>query len=317
MGEEQLTSGGPEPNLFKLEGKGVWITYGILRLRREFLDYRDEQRELTFSGEKGEIDSLERKIGKLITVTLAAVSDSHTHTLTLLLPKINFDQEIDFAPLPGKPYFNIEREWREEFIYFLMVDRFHDDTPRRPVKQAGRSLGNQVPDNAFYGGKIKGITQNLDYIAGLGCTAIWLSPVLVNNPGAYHGYNINNYLDIDPHFGTKQDLIDLVDSGHNFKKDGKPFPIRIILDVVINHSGDNWEYKGGPKNFNDIKFDFGAFRADPPAPFRSNCVMPSFITGVAIYPTSTRFRKTSMGIFPALRIMKTVTMSRARNSSIS
>ena len=41
MNEEQLTSNGPEANLFKLEGKGVWITYGILRGRREFLDYRE------------------------------------------------------------------------------------------------------------------------------------------------------------------------------------------------------------------------------------------------------------------------------------
>ena len=69
--------------------------------------------------------------------------------------------------------------------------------------------GVSTPDD-FYGGKLRGITRNLDYIAGLGCTAIWLSPVFENNAGAYHGYNINNYLDIDPHFGTKQDLIDLV-----------------------------------------------------------------------------------------------------------
>jgi hypothetical protein len=96
MIEEQLTSGPPEQkteigfhNLFKLEGKGVWITYGILRARREFVDYRDEQRELTFRADRGEIDSIESKIGKLLTVTLAVVSDSHTLTLTLLLPEIN------------------------------------------------------------------------------------------------------------------------------------------------------------------------------------------------------------------------------------
>ena len=104
---------------------------------------------------------------------------------------------IDLRPLPGKTYVNVEREWREEFIYFLLVDRFHDNSARTPARLAGRTLvGVQVPDG-FYGGKIKGITQNLDYIAGLGCTAIWLSPMFENNPGAYHGYNINNYLDID------------------------------------------------------------------------------------------------------------------------
>jgi glycosidase len=170
--------------------------------------------------------------------------------------------EIDLTPIPGKKYWSIEREWREEFIYFLMVDRFHDDQVRQPNLGPTRSPGVLTPDNAFYGGKIKGITQNLDYIAGLGCTAIWLSPVFVNNEGAYHGYNINNYLDIDPNFGTKQDLIDLVDAAHNHKKNGRPYPIRIILDVVINHSGDNWSYPGGfDYNYcNDQQFPFGFWR---------------------------------------------------------
>jgi hypothetical protein len=100
-------------------------------------------------------------------------------------------QQIDLSPIPGKNYFNMEREWREEFIYFLMVDRFHDATARTPILRRGRTLGIATPDD-FYGGKIKGITDHLVYIAGLGCTAIWLSPIFENNPGAYHGYNINN-----------------------------------------------------------------------------------------------------------------------------
>ncbi|HET9131972.1 MAG TPA: alpha-amylase family glycosyl hydrolase, partial [Terriglobia bacterium] len=122
--------------------------------------------------------------------------------------------------------------------------------------------GIQTP-NDFYGGKLSGITRNLAYIAGLGCTAIWLSPIFENNPHAYHGYNINNYLNLDAHFGTKQDLIDLVEAAHNFQKDGQPFPIKIILDVVINHSGDNWEYAGGPKQYSgNTRYDFGFWRYD-------------------------------------------------------
>lgn len=177
-------------------------------------------------------------------------------------------QDIDLTPLPGKTYFDITREWREEFIYFLLVDRFHDDTARSPVLQSGRSQGIHVPD-AFYGGKINGITRNLDYIAGLGCTAIWLSPIFENNAGAYHGYNINNYLNVDPDFGTKQDLIDLVEAAHNYKKNGQPYPIRIILDVVINHSGDNWAYPGDFPYYynNNQQFPFGFWRrGDRPIP---------------------------------------------------
>ena len=90
--------GFPEPNLFQLEGETVKITYGILRRRGEFLEYHDKQRDLTFSGAKCEIDSLESKIGKLITVTLEVIPDSHELTLTLLLPKINLEgQKSSFA----------------------------------------------------------------------------------------------------------------------------------------------------------------------------------------------------------------------------
>jgi len=175
------------------------------------------------------------------------------------MPTLTSISELDLSPIPGKTYFTFDREWSEEFIYFLMVDRFHDDTPRQPTLGPGRSVGFLAPDNQFYGGKIRGIRQNLDYIAGLGCTAIWLSPIFENNAGAYHGYNINNYLDVDPHFGTKQDLIDLVNAAHNRNP-----PMRVILDVVINHSGDNWAYPGGYRYFysNDQQFPFGFWRRD-------------------------------------------------------
>ncbi len=159
--------------------------------------------------------------------------------------------DLDLSAPAGKTYFNSEREWREEFIYFLMTDRFHDDRPRTPTLKKDRSVGIPAP-NEFFGGTLNGIRRNLDYIAGLGCTALWLSPVFVTN--AYHGYDIRNYLDIDPHFGTKDDLVALVAAAH--QRD-----MRVILDVVINHSGDNWEYKGGPKNWSGgVRFDFDKFR---------------------------------------------------------
>jgi glycosidase len=175
-------------------------------------------------------------------------------------------RDIDLAPLPGKTYFNTNREWQEEFIYFLMVDRFQDNIDRAIVNQPGRSAGIAAGE-VFYGGTINGVTQHLDYIAGLGCTAIWLSPVFVNTADGYHGYHICNYLDIDPHFGTKDDLVRLVELAHNYQKNGQSFPIRIILDVVINHSGDNWSYPfeevPGTQPYmywDDTQYPFGSWR---------------------------------------------------------
>jgi glycosidase len=175
-------------------------------------------------------------------------------------------KQIDLSPLPGKTYFNSEREWREEFIYFLMTDRFQDSTARVPVSGTARSVGVAAGGD-FYGGTIRGVKNNLAYIAGLGCTAIWLSPVLEAN--SYHGYDINNYLDIDPNFGTKQDLVDLVAAAHSFVKDGEPWPMRIIMDVVINHSGDNWGYPGDVAWYysGGQQFPFGDWhRTDRPLP---------------------------------------------------
>ncbi|HTY09407.1 MAG TPA: alpha-amylase family glycosyl hydrolase, partial [Candidatus Edwardsbacteria bacterium] len=151
-------------------------------------------------------------------------------------------KDIDLSPLPGKTYWSSDREWREEFIYFLMVDRFHDGKARaaagpRPPAYAPERL------RRFCGGTLKGIASRLDYIQGLGCTAIWLSPIFENdgapdkNSSSYHGYAIRNYLAIDPRFGTKQDLIDLVEKAH-----GRG--IRVFLDAVANHSGDVWYYPG-------------------------------------------------------------------------
>jgi alpha-amylase len=183
------------------------------------------------------------------------------------MPPISI-RDIDLSPLPGKSYFNLTREWREEFVYFVLIDRFHDSSDRAAIPTPDRTPGIVAPMD-FYGGTLRGITKNLDYIAGLGATAIWLSPVFENNAGAYHGYNVNNYLDVDPHFGTKADLVELVQKAHAYQKDGKPFPIRIILDVVINHSGDNWQYPFDATYLysNDQQFPLDGWRrGDRPIP---------------------------------------------------
>lgn len=145
--------------------------------------------------------------------------------------------EIDLAPKPGKKYWkNCHREWREEFIYFLLVDRFHDDNFRKPSNTNNhKGFGNGEQLKNFCGGTIRGIINNLDYISDLGCTALWLSPLFENNPESYHGYAIQNYLEIDKRFGTKEDLEELVNAAHKFD-------MRVFLDIVLHHSGNNWFY---------------------------------------------------------------------------
>lgn len=147
-------------------------------------------------------------------------------------------KDIDLSPKPGKTYWkNCHREWREEFIYFLLVDRFHDSNNRSTIDFTVRhpGFGSKEQLGKPCGGTLRGIIDHLAYINNLGCTAIWLSPVFKNNPGSYHGYAIENYLAVDDHFGTKADLEELVEMAHTYD-------MRVFLDIVLHHSGDNWRY---------------------------------------------------------------------------
>jgi len=180
-------------------------------------------------------------------------------------------KELDLRPIPGKQYWNTCREWREEFIYFLMVDRFHDDRERTPVKgkQRSKGAGDHKQLAQFCGGTINGITRHLDYIKGLGCTALWLSPIFENDgaphrdSGSYHGYSIRNYLGVDPRFGTMDDFKRMVDEAHKRE-------MRVFLDAVANHSGDVFSYPGDKPYYysdDDRRFPLGAWRSkDYPVP---------------------------------------------------
>jgi Alpha amylase, catalytic domain len=144
--------------------------------------------------------------------------------------------DLDLSPKPGKTYWkNGAREWREEFIYFLMVDRFHDNNSRMPVESIGKTkgFGTEKELKASCGGTLKGIKNNLTYIKDLGCTALWLSPVFENNTQSYHGYAIHDYTLVDSRFGTNEDLAELVDSAHAL--DMRAWILFYIIQVTTGH----------------------------------------------------------------------------------
>ena len=89
----------------------------------------------------------------------------------------------------------------------------------------------------WLGGTLQGARSKIGYLQRLGVTALWVSPVLRQRPGVedYHGYGSQNFLEVDPHFGTVADLRALVDDAHSAG-------IYVILDVVLNHSGDVFGY---------------------------------------------------------------------------
>lgn len=123
-------------------------------------------------------------------------------------------------------------DWRDKWIYFLMVDRFNN--PASPP----RHMPHDDDFGEFQGGTIKGIQEKLGYLQSLGAQAIWMTPVLKNCrylKESYHGYGVQDFLSIDPRFGTEDELIALIDEAH--ARD-----MYVIFDVIINHAGDVFEY---------------------------------------------------------------------------
>ncbi|QNP73075.1 pullulanase-type alpha-1,6-glucosidase [Streptomyces roseirectus] len=142
---------------------------------------------------------------------------------------------------------------REQF-YFVLPDRFaNGDTAndRGGLTGSRLSTGYDPTDKGFYqGGDLKGLTQRLDYIKGLGTTAIWLAPIFKNRPvqgtgndvsAGYHGYWITDFTQVDPHFGTNQDLETLISKAH-------AKGMKVFFDVITNHTADVVDYD--PKSYN-------------------------------------------------------------------
>nr|WP_323446338.1 pullulanase-type alpha-1,6-glucosidase [Streptomyces sp. YSPA8] len=136
---------------------------------------------------------------------------------------------------------------REQF-YFVLPDRFaNGDTRNDRGGLTGSRLatGFDPADKGFYqGGDLKGLTAKLDYIKGLGTTAIWLAPIFKNRPvqgegkdasAGYHGYWITDFTQVDPHFGTNADLERLIDAAH-------AKGMKVYFDVITNHTADTIDY---------------------------------------------------------------------------
>ncbi|QDS72458.1 hypothetical protein FKW77_009617 [Venturia effusa] len=159
----------------------------------------------------------------------------------------------------GKKFTASPIAWEDQILYFLLPDRFSNNAETDYVDNDGTkvSTGTTVPfqssdeGNAllpdpkpwldagarFCGGSLKGVTTKLGYLKRMGVTALWIGPIFkqVAALETYHGYGVQNFLNVDPRFGTPEDLVDLVKQAHAMH-------VYIILDIILNHSGNVFEY---------------------------------------------------------------------------
>ena len=111
-------------------------------------------------------------------------------------------------------------DWKKRSVYQVLTDRYQKNS-------AGGSACSNLSN--YCGGTFKGMENGLDYIKGMGFDAIWISPVVDNLDGGYHGYWAKNWEGINSHFGSEQDLKNLVEAAH-------AKGMWVMVDVVANHS---------------------------------------------------------------------------------
>jgi glycosidase len=118
--------------------------------------------------------------------------------------------------------------WQGQSIYQIITDRFYDGDTNNDNAEGTYAPGNPT---GVHGGDFAGIEQKLDYIKALGATAIWISPIVLNTEGQFHGYSAWNFYEVAPHWGALSNLQALVQAAH-------ARGLLVIDDIVVNHAGD-------------------------------------------------------------------------------
>lgn len=188
---------------------------------------------------------------------LGGQSATRGHALTAM----QSIDDIDFSALTARAFHPSPTAWEDEVFYFFLIDRFSDGREQGYRDNAGDWVTNGTTpmfapldrDNAigdaeeaaawreagarFVGGTLKGAQTKLGYLKRLGVTALWISPVFKQPcyTEAYHGYGTQNFLEIEPRFGSREDLRELVAQAH-------ALGIYVILDVILNHAGPVFSY---------------------------------------------------------------------------
>jgi glycosidase len=148
------------------------------------------------------------------------------------------------------------RDWREEVIYQVLIDRFANGDVNNDFRVQEGALAR------YQGGDWKGIEDHLDYFTDLGITTLWISPVVKNvetdaDVDGYHGYWAQDLTEPNPHFGDLAALRSMVAAAHDHG-------LKVVLDIVTNHMGQVFYYDMNLNGHPDIYI--GGTGCDPNSP---------------------------------------------------
>lgn len=198
--------------------------------------------------------------------------------------------DLDIKKLCDRKFTPSPVAWEDQVLYFLMLDRFSDDKEKNYKNNQGKNVasgttpmfvdgdeGNAMntvdsrrrweeAGRKWVGGTLKGLADKVGYLKRMGVSAIWISPVFkqISFQDTYHGYGVQNFIDVDPHFGSREDLKKMVETAHKFG-------IYVILDVILNHSGNVFTYDADryltyntymKQYFNDTRWDASEYEVE-------------------------------------------------------
>jgi glycosidase len=200
--------------------------------------------------------------------------------------------------------------WEDQLLYFLLPDRFSNGQEIESKSTTGQFVNGTTPmfqstdagsvektaadkkawfeaGGRYVGGTLKGIISKIGYLQRLGVTALWVGPIFKQVPGddsLYHGYACQNFLEVEPRLGTREDLKELVKTAHNHG-------IYVILDIILNHSGDVFGYVGDTEpNWTGQTYPVAGFRdshGKATVPFRkiNTQLPPDNYESCAVWPS--------------------------------
>lgn len=166
-------------------------------------------------------------------VDVAIADDAPAGNYTLVLERGDERLTVSY-PIARRRAGSAERSsfGPQDMVYLLMPDRFANGDRSNDSTSDTAEKADRANLHSRHGGDIKGITDRLDYMAELGVTALWSTPLLLDDEPAYsyHGYACADYYKIDPRYGSNEEYFSMVEKAHERG-------IKVIMDVVTNHCG--------------------------------------------------------------------------------
>lgn len=165
---------------------------------------------------------------------------NNSEPTTSVAQKVEAPNALATAKISSQLPHYLERDIRDEVFYFVMPDRFLNGDPSNDQgsKTKPESFGGFDPTSKghFHGGDLAGLKEKLPYLQEMGITAIWMTPIMRNqavqrDSSGYHGYWVLDFNEIDPHLGSNEELVSLIDAAHELN-------IKVFFDIIANHSAD-------------------------------------------------------------------------------